>query len=288
MPYFYLLMSVLTGSSLSIFGKIYNIKNGNKKDSIVLYNFLLLSSILLCWTISFILDFSFDAGVLIYSLLFALCFTGCNVGLINALKHGPATLTNLFVGLSLIGTTIWGLLFWGAELSVLVIIGLILVVMSISLCIYSNKKDEKTISLKWIFYVLLAFFGNAGCTIVQRTQQIIYEGKHSNMLMFFALLFSVLAYLVVYLKSDKSQSLEIIKTSWYAPVLAGIFNFLLNLFVILLVFTNLSSSLIYPVIGVGELAVVAIFSLIVFKEKMYWWQWLGVFVGAVATVLLSI
>ena len=162
------------------------------------------------------------------------------------------------------------------------------VIISITLCIYTNKKEEKGFSFKWLFYVLLAFFGNAGCTIVQRTQQLVYNGQHSNMLMFFALLFSVLAYLVVYLKSDKSQSLEIIKTSWYAPVLAGIFNFLLNLFVILLVFTNLSSSLIYPVIGVGELAVVAIFSLFVFKEKMYWWQWVGVLVGAVATVLLSI
>ena len=135
---------------------------------------------------------------------------------------------------------------------------------------------------------MLAFFGNAGCIIVQRAQQIVYNGQHSNMLMFFALLFSVVAYFFVYLRSDKTCSLQIIKTSWYAPVLSGVFNFLLNVFVILLVFTDLSPSLIYPVIGVGELAVVAIFSLFVFKEKMYWWQWVGVVVGAVATVLLSI
>lgn len=52
--------------------------------------------------------------------------------------------------------------------------------------------------------------------------------------------------------------------------------------------TALSPSLIYPVLGVGGLAVVTIFSLLVFKEKMRWWQWIGVAVGAVAVLLLSI
>ena len=56
----------------------------------------------------------------------------------------------------------------------------------------------------------------------------------------------------------------------------------------LMAVTTLSPSLIYPVIGVGSLAVVTIFSLFVFKEKMHWWQWVGVAVGALAVALLSI
>ena len=52
--------------------------------------------------------------------------------------------------------------------------------------------------------------------------------------------------------------------------------------------TDLSPSLIYPVIGVGGLSIVTVFSLLVFKEKMTVRQWLGVAVGAVAVVLLSI
>jgi drug/metabolite transporter (DMT)-like permease len=63
---------------------------------------------------------------------------------------------------------------------------------------------------------------------------------------------------------------------------------LLNYFVILLAATSLSPSLIYPVIGVGSLAVVIMFSLFAFKEKLKWWQWLGLGIGAVATLLLSI
>ena len=69
---------------------------------------------------------------------------------------------------------------------------------------------------------------------------------------------------------------------------AGICNLILNVFVMLMAVTDLSPSLIYPVIGVGGLAVITVFSLLVFKEKMRWWQWLGVAVGAIAVLLLSI
>jgi multidrug transporter EmrE-like cation transporter len=42
------------------------------------------------------------------------------------------------------------------------------------------------------------------------------------------------------------------------------------------------------VIAVGGLAVTSIFSLVAFKEKLHWWQWVGVAVGAVAVALLSL
>ncbi len=288
MPYIYLILSVFTNASSSVFGKIFNKKNDEKKDSTVFYNFLLMISVFVGWGILYAFDFSFNANVLIYSALFALCYTVCNVGIINALKYGPATLTSLLIGLSLLVTTIWGFIFWDAKVTVYVIIGLVLVVCAITLCLYTKGKDEKSISWKWLFYVALAFFGNAGCTIVQRTQQIQYNGQHGKMLMLFATGFSALVYLFVYLRSDKSDTPILFKTSWWTPVGAGVCNLILNAMVMLMAVTDLSPSLIYPVIGVGGLAIVTIFSLLVFKEKMRWWQWLGVAVGAVAVVLLSI
>ena len=288
MPYLYLILSVFMNASSSVFGKLFNRKNDKKKDSTVFYNFLLLVSVFIGWGILYVFKFSFNASVLWYSGLFALCYTMCNVGIINGLKYGPATLTSLIIGLSLLVTTIWGFVFWNAKVTVSVVIGLVLVVCSITLCLYTRGKDEKTVSWKWLFYVALAFFGNAGCTIVQRTQQIQFNGHHGNMLMVFAMGFSALAYLVVYVKSDRKDTPIMIKTSWWAPVCAGICNLVLNVLVMEMALTTLSPSLIYPVIGAGGLAVVTVFSLIMFKEKMRWWQWLGVAVGATAVVLLSL
>ncbi len=288
MPYIYLILSVFMSASSSVFGKIFNRKNDAKKDSTIYYNFLLMISVFAGWGLLYAFDFSFNANVLIYSALFALCYTVCNVGIINALKYGPATLTSLLSGLSLLVTTIWGFIFWNTKVTVYVIIGLILVVFAIMLCLYTKEKDKKSISWKWLFYVALAFFGNAGCTIVQRTQQIQYNGQHGKMLMLFATGFSAVVYLFIYLRSDKSDTPTLLKTSWWTPVCAGVCNLILNALVMLMAVTDLSPSLIYPVIGVGGLAVVTIFSLLVFKEKMRWWQWVGVAIGAVAVVLLSI
>lgn len=288
MPYVYLILSVFMNASSSVFGKLFNKQNEMKKDSTIFYNFFLLSSVCLGWGILYAFDFSFNANVLWYSVLFAFCYTVCNLGIINALKYGPATLTSLLIGLSLLVTTIWGFIFWGAKVTALVVIGLVLVICAITLCLYTKRKDDKTISWKWLFYVALAFFGNAGCTIVQRTQQVQYNGEYGKMLMLFATGFSALAYLLVYLKSDKTDTPNMLKTSWWIPVCAGVCNLILNVLVMLMALTDLSPHLIYPVIGVGGLVVVTIFSLLVFKEKMRWWQWLGVAVGAVAVVLLSI
>ena len=78
------------------------------------------------------------------------------------------------------------------------------------------------------------------------------------------------------------------RTSCSLPVFAGICIVVLNVFVMKLALSDLTPSLIYPVIGVGGLAVVIVSSLLIFKEKMSLKQWIGVGVGAVAVVLLSI
>ena len=288
MPILYLISSVFLSASYNIFGEIFNRRNKGKTDASAFYTFLLMLSVCMGWGILYAFDFSFEINVLWYSALFAACYILTNVGMINALKYGSVTLTTLLISLSLLVTTIWGFIFWGAKVTLPVIVGLVFVVIAIYLCLYTKEKEEKTFSLKWLFFVMLAFFGNAGCTIVQRTQQVKFNGQHGNMLMLFATFFSALFCLFMYLKSDKKDSKEMLKDSWWAPVCAGVSNVALNILVMLMALTTLSPSLIYPVIGVGGLAVVTVFSLLVFKEKMRWWQWIGIVIGMFAVLLLSI
>ena len=289
MPYLYLTLCTLACASASVFGKLFQGRSGALRSSDTFYNFFLLLAATIGWGVLYATDFAFEAGVLLYALLFAVSFISYTTGVISALRYGSATLTTLLVSLSLLVTTIWGFFFWNADFTVLVAVGLVLVVLSIVLCLYTKNEEGKGgVSLKWVFFVALAFFGNAGCAIVQRTQQMHYDGRYGNMLMFFALLASSLVFLVVYLKSDRTDTGTMCKTSIWIPLGAGICNVLQNLLSILLVSSELSTSLIYPVIGVGSLAVVTIFSLFVFKEKMRPWQWVGVGFGAVATVLLSL
>lgn len=288
MPYLYLIITVFMAAASTVFGKLFHKGNADIRTGSHLYTFVLILSALIVWSAAYAFDFSFDTGVLLYSLLFALFFVTGNLGMICALQRGPTMLTSLFVGLSLLLPAVWGFFFWDSPVTVPIVIGLILVAICILLCVYSKEKKKKTLSTGWFFFITLAVLGNAGCTVVQRQEQMDFDGTQGTMLMFFSMLLAALIYLPIYLKSDRTESIRVLKRTWWAPTLAGVCNALLNLFVILLSRTELSPSLIYPVMSVGKLVVVLLFSLYAFKEKMRWWQWAGVGVGAIAIALLSL
>ena len=60
MPYIYLVLSVFMSASSSVFGKLFNRKNDNAKDSTIFYNFLLTISVFAGWGILYATDFSFE------------------------------------------------------------------------------------------------------------------------------------------------------------------------------------------------------------------------------------
>ncbi len=293
MPYVYLISSVVCIASTSVLGAFFNRKCEGKKDTTALYTLLSMVSSFLCWSIMFAFDGQAAWKVLPYAVLFAVCFTVCNVCILQALKTGPVVLTSLILQMSLIGVTVWGFFFWGTKFTLPVGIGLALVVIALWLCLYSGKKEgERPITWKWIIYVVLVFVGNAGCTIVQKTQQMQCDGQYGNFLMMIATGLSSVACLVGYLKSNKTDSRYILKKAGYFPVIAGVGNALLNLFVMLLAVPPASDmlppSVVYPVLAVGGLILTTLCSVFIFKEKMRWWQWIGVAVGIAAVGILNI
>jgi drug/metabolite transporter (DMT)-like permease len=189
----------------------------------------------------------------------------------------------------MISTSIWGFFFWNSPVTLPVISGLVLVVVALVLCLYNGKSadSEKKISTKWLLFISLYFIGNSLGSITQRTQQINYESAYGDFLMVVATAVSLIVCLVFYLRSDRSDTKKILRSSGYIPAICGALNFVINLVIIILA-TQLSASVVYPVMMIGALAITGIFSIFIFKEKMRWWQWLGVAVGALAIILLSI
>ena len=288
MQYFYLITSTFLSASTGIIGGLYTSATKVKKAATSLYNFIMITSVFIAWLIMFIINGRYDLAVLPFSVLFAVFYVVCNISLIKALKEGSVMLTSLFLQLALIATSVWGLIFWQSQLSVFVVVGLILAAVSITFCLYKKESGKLDINLKWLLFAFLAFVGNAGCCIIQRTQQTIFDGNYGEFLMVVATAISTVVCGVIYFAGDKEGSAYIIKKASYLPAVSGICNAMLNLFVILMATGTLSPSLIYPMLSVGGLAITIVFSAVVFKEKMNIWQWLGLFLGAVATGLLSI
>ena len=287
MPYLYLVIAVLCSASGCILCAFYNRKNQDEQDASIFYTILLLISNFACWLTLFLVDGGFSWAVLPYALLFAAGYIVCNFVFIKALKIGSVALTSLILQLSLIGTTVWGFCFWDTKFTLVVGIALALVVAALGLCLYPGKSEKQPFNVTWLVLVLIIFLSNACCLIVQKTQQIKFDGEYGNCMMMLATGISALTAVGIFLKEDKIKAKRVLKGSWYFPVLAGGLNAVLNLFVILLATTPLSPSLIYPVLSIGGLMITILVSAFIFKEKMRWWQWIGIAVGIVAIGLLS-
>jgi drug/metabolite transporter (DMT)-like permease len=286
--YVYLICSVVCASTSSIFSRFFNSKNGDVKNASSLYSLLVCFAGLIGWGVLYASDFSFEPLVLLYSLGFGVSFVIVQTGIVNATKTGPVSLSALASQLSLIGTTIWGFIFWGDTPNAFSVVGILLVVVALWLCLGSNKKDEeKGVSFKWLTFAVMAFVGNMSCAIVQKSEQIAFNGEHGNQLMFFAMFFACIASYVLYSKNRCENEKNVLRNGYY-PTVAGLCNVGLNFCIISMLQRGLATSLIYPTIAVGGLSLVSLFSVFVFKEKLSWKRWLGIAIGVLAIVLLSI
>lgn len=287
MGYLLLVGVIVCSTAAGLCASFFNRKNAAYKNVTPLYNLVMSFCALVCWGIMYFRGFSFEPGVLLYSLIFGLCYTGATVGQIYALRYGPLSLTNLIMQLSGIGTAIWGIFFWGSELSVTVILGLILVIVSLVFCIAPSGGGYR-ISLKWLVIASAASLSNVGCAVTQKTQQINFDFRHGEQMMFFAMIIAVIVCLVICLQVKPEKPVQVLKKTAFLPAAAGGLNMVVNLMVILLAATALSPSLIYPTTGVGGLALTSIASRFLFKEKLSTRQWVGVVIGAAAIALLSL
>lgn len=287
--YLLLFVTVLSMASSNIFAAFYNRSSAGLSGASPFYNVLRQGANFLCWLVMFCVQGGVDWEIIPYAFLFAAFFLTCATLAVYALKAGPLMLTSLITQMSLIATTIWGFFFWGEKFSLLVGVGLVLVVVSIYLCLKEESgKEQKSITALWLLLVFIIFITNAGASIVQTTQQMKFNGAGGAFLMVVATGMGAIVNLILYLRSDRCDTKVLLRHHWHFPVLSGVGNMLLNFLVIYLATQPISKSLTFPTLAIGGLAVTIVFSSLVFHEKLRWWQWVGVGLGAVAIGILSV
>ena len=289
MTYCYLVMAMTFSAMITISGRLYNNRNEGRANVSSLYNMLVPIFSALGWIVLWISDFSFEIKVLPYSMLYGLCYCSFTIGMLGALKVGSTSLTALVKQVALVGVSLWGFVFWNTSFTLVSVIGIILIVISIALCVITKEKDKDSKNtLKWLFFAALITVGNAGCSIIQRYQQMAFDLQHKNMFMFFALLFASIVCFFLALKEDKSNWGTSFKSSWFFPALTGFSSAISNVFILLLVKYEMSPVIMYPGIAVGGLMITTIVSLLCFRERLRLMQWCGLVVGAVALILLNL
>ena len=287
MPYLYLAIAVLGSSGVSIASGYFARKTVGKKGAQPAFLLMETAFIFLAWTVMYLANPSFDLGVLPYSVGFGAFLVFALTGSIKAISNGSVAMTALVNQSSMIAVSVWGLLFWGEVFTWQTGVGLVLVLVALCLCLMPGKGEGVSVTGKWLLFATMLFVGNAGASIVQRSEQMAFQGAHGNMLMCFALLIGVAYGVINFLRSDRSQTREVVRAGGVWPVLAGGANVAMNVAVILLATTTLPASLIYPAISIGGLAFSTLYSRFVFGERLSAVQWLGMGLGVTATLLLA-
>lgn len=288
--YLYLVGAMLGSALLSVSGTFYTKRNASRPNVSSLYTFLVSCSVTVGWLLIFLADPSFDAGVLWYSLGYGVGYVVAILGLVGALSSGSVALTAFFKQLSLVAVSVWGFFFWDEPVTLTAVTGMTLIAVALALCLLGKGNGEAKMKLspKWFLCVGMLLAGNALCSILQRYQQMAFDGQHGSMMMLFATAFSIVVAFLFCLREDKTHYRAALKKTWYFPVVTGAGSAVMNLFIILLATSPLPPSLIYSGIAVGGFVVTTLASVVVFRERLILRQWIGLGVGALAILFLNL
>ena len=278
----YLITIILGVAGQNIVKKPYVQKLGNKG----VYFFGMAVSLAALLFFVFTSDgLDFNLAVLPYSLGFAAAYCLAIALGVVAVKEGSLSLTSLITSYSLMMPTFYGLIFLNDPISFGLIPGLVLLVISLY---FINKKDgESKFSPLWIVSVTVVFIGNGFCSIVQKMQQVAFDGAYKNEFMIFALGAVFLSMLVLFLVKERSYARLCVRSGAVLSLVCGLMNGIVNLFVMILS-GLMPVSLMFPMISAGGIILVAAVSKFIYKERLTRLQWLGLAFGVGAVVFLNI
>ena len=228
---------------------------------------------------------SFDPKVLPYSCLFALAYCSGTVFSLLAIKWGSLSLTTLIISFSLLLPTLYGVVYLKESVGFGFFIGLGLLI--VSLVLISGKSDRVKLSLKWVLAVLLAFLSNGACTIIQKMQQVRFEGEYKSELMIFTLCIVAVFMLVMMLVKERGEIREAARRGAVFALLCGVFNGLVNLFVMILS-GRMNSSVMFPLVSGGGIILTYFVSRFIFKETLSKRQLTGLLFGIASVVFLNL
>ena len=282
MPYLLLVTIAASITAQNALKKQYNLYS--KKPAPFFFSLMLSAVAMLFFILTSGFRLEFNSGIIVYSIGFALSYGAALIGTMQAIASGPLALTLLFSSYSLLIPTVHGLIALDEKLGTVGIIGLALLILSILLL--NLKKDSEKINLKWFVYMLLSFFGNGFCSLVQKLQQIKFDGAYKSEFMILALLIcSVMltVFTLCYREDVKSE----FKRCLLLGGISGVCNGVVNYFV-LIVAGLLPSSVLYPSISAGSIVCGFLIAVFLYKEKLTKLKYVGYALGLASIILLNL
>lgn len=230
-------------------------------------------------------SFDFEIKMLPYSAAFAVFYCLSTVFTVLAVPIGPLSLTSLMISYSLLLPTFYGIIFLGDKLSLGLIVGIVLLLISIFLA--NGKIDGAGINLKWLIYAIIASVSNGMCSVVQKAEQVAFDGAYKNEFMIVALIIVTVVMVVMIFAKERKEIKLYFKSGWLICTACGAMNGAVNLLTMVIT-GKMPVSVIFPMISAGGLLATYLLSKFLYKEKLTKMQFAGLLVGMASAVFLNI
>ncbi len=286
MAYLLTVLCVLTLTVQSVAIKEYNKKG---KNGPVTFSVMKVFVAFLFFLVTAIVNnAAFGKEVIPYSALFALCYSCSMVGYVLAVSCGSLAITAVVKSYALIIPTIFGVLVWGEELAVHQYIGFVCILVSLFLVRGDSKSEETKLSLKWLIFVVISFFGEGFCSVTQKTQQKTFEGKYDSSFMVVSLAMVIVVFVLYIIIKERQNLGNNLRAGLIPALYGGVGNGATNLIVLAVPAVLLPAAVFFPVLSAGQIILTSVLSVLVYKEKLITRQFVAILFGVAAIVLLNV
>lgn len=226
------------------------------------------------------------SAIWLYGIFAGICFCLASFLTYVALGCGSFVLSRLILSYSIIITIIHGL-FLGETISVFGWIGIVLIIFSLYFVKGNNHEGGIKITKKWIITITLSVLFSGIFGVLQRQQQIQFDGEHDREFMIVSLAVSGIVLLIAGLIKDGKDVKYILKNGSLYALGAGVSNGATNLLT-LYVYTIAPMSIVAPTGAGAAMLISFLISKVIFKEKFSWLQYVGVILGGASLILFNL
>jgi len=209
---------------------------------------------------------------------------------LQAYKCGSMSLTSMFIMASIMIPIIPSWIFWGDKITWNQVVGIAVMFAAIALILNVGADIGKTkLDWKWFMYAFFAFIGSGTAAIAEKLLTVSEYVGQTNDFVLMGLMFSVIFMGIVLLVLRKKEPITIkMNARVILPTAVTGVGYSFLCIITLLVVAILPASVVYTVSNGAKLILITIIDVLLFKEKITKPQYLGLGLGVVGVVLLSL
>lgn len=210
-----------------------------------------------------------------------------------AAKEGPLGYTSLIVTLSCVITAVSGCIFWGEELTVLKIIGIILMVICFIFSINLSDGKNKKKTVKWFVFSITAMLFTTVVGFIQKIQQeSVYKDDFGTFLLIAFICEAVISFVCYFAKSNDKDAQVVYNKQFFIKyiicvLISGMGIGIANITALILT-GMVDTSLVFPIANGVPLMGNIILGMILFNEKIQNRQIIGIIAGILAVACLCL